>query len=81
MFSIQELGAFLRTLKLPPFLIDFIVNAINHVPEIIRASGIQILIFLACTPVHPSFIIMRAADMGGKLLVGKTFGKITFSPN
>lgn len=76
MFSIQELDAFLRTLKLPPFLIDFIVNAINHVPEIIRASGIQILIFLAALQSIPASLY-EAADMEGAT-GWENFWKITF---
>lgn len=76
MFSIRDLGAFLLTLKLPPFMIDFIVDAINHVPEIIRASGIQILIFLAALQSIPASLY-EAADMEGAT-GWENFWKITF---
>ena len=76
MFSIHQLGMFLRTLKMPAFLIDFIVEAINHVPEIIRASGIQILIFLAALQSIPGSLY-EAAHMEGAT-AWENFWKITF---
>ncbi len=41
------LKAFLYQLKLPEGGIEYIVTVVDRIPEIIRASGIQILIFLA----------------------------------
>lgn len=76
MFSIQDLSSFLRVLKMPLFLIDFIINAINYVPEIIRASGIQILIFLAALQSIPASLY-EAADMEGAT-GWENFWKITF---
>ncbi|MFW6309063.1 MAG: carbohydrate ABC transporter permease [bacterium] len=38
---------FIRQLQLPEMIIDYITMAVNNMPDIIRASAIQILIFLA----------------------------------
>ncbi|MFW5787827.1 MAG: carbohydrate ABC transporter permease [Halanaerobiales bacterium] len=38
---------FLFRLKLPAFLIEYIITAVQNIPNIIRDSGVQILIFLA----------------------------------
>mgnify|MGYP000846029620 CR=1 FL=1 len=38
---------FLMQLKIPYQLMTYVINVVDRVPEIIRASGIQILIFLA----------------------------------
>ena len=46
-FSGQALREFLMQLRLPDEMLDYILDAVNRIPEIVRASGIQILIFLA----------------------------------
>ncbi len=38
---------FFESLRMPEVAIDYVLNAIDVVPDIIRASGVQILIFLA----------------------------------
>ncbi|MEJ6949731.1 carbohydrate ABC transporter permease [Natronospora cellulosivora (SeqCode)] len=61
-------GAGLRNVlmnaQLPEPLIEFVLNAVNRIPDIINASGIQILIFLAgLQSIPPS--IYEAADVEG----------------
>ena len=46
-FSGQALREFLMQLRLPEEMLDYILDAVERIPEIVRASGIQILIFLA----------------------------------
>ncbi|MFY9443407.1 MAG: sugar ABC transporter permease [Bacillota bacterium] len=41
------LTAFLMQLKLPREMLSYVVTVVEHIPDVIRASGIQILIFLA----------------------------------
>lgn len=54
----------LMNTKLPEGFIEFILGAVDRIPEIIRASGIQILIFLAgLQSIPPS--IYEAADVEG----------------
>ncbi|HHU93091.1 MAG TPA: sugar ABC transporter permease [Halanaerobiaceae bacterium] len=54
----------LMNTKLPEGFIEFILGAVDRIPDIIRASGIQILIFLAgLQSIPPS--IYEAADVEG----------------
>lgn len=54
----------LMNTKLPESFIEFILGAVDRIPDIIRASGIQILIFLAgLQSIPPS--IYEAADVEG----------------
>ena len=76
LFDIKSIGLALSQLKLPPGFIMFIMDAINRVPEIIRASGIQILIFLAALQSIPSSLY-EAAEMEGAT-AWESFWKITF---
>lgn len=69
--AIQEgspLGAALRTLfetvRLPQGMIDFVIEAIRSLPIVIRASGVQILIFLAGLQSIPREVY-EAADVEG----------------
>lgn len=39
--------SFLMQLKMPREILTYVVTVVEHIPEVIRASGIQILIFLA----------------------------------
>lgn len=41
------LTTFLMQLKLPREMLSYVVTVVEHIPQVIRASGIQILIFLA----------------------------------
>lgn len=50
----SSLKAFLLQLKLPELGLKYILNIVDKVPIIIRASGIQILIFLAGLKAIPS---------------------------
>jgi len=55
---------FLQTIRLPDFFINYIMYAITIIPAVIRASGIQILVFLAgLQSVPPS--LYEAADVEG----------------
>lgn len=76
LFNIKNIGTALTQLKLPPGFVMFIIDAINRVPEIIRASGIQILIFLAALQSIPSSLY-EAAEMEGAT-AWEGFWKITF---
>lgn len=46
-FSTGSLHTFLFYLGMPPQMLGYVVMAVENIPVIIRASGIQILIFLA----------------------------------
>jgi len=74
--SLSTLQQLLTTLKLPQGFIGFIFQAINEVPLIIRASGIQILIFLAALQSIPKSLY-EAAHMEGAT-GWEAFWKITF---
>jgi ABC-type sugar transport system permease subunit len=54
LFSVGDLRALFLQLKLPPGTMEYIVGAVNRIAEIIRASGIQILLFLAGLQSIPS---------------------------
>jgi ABC-type sugar transport system permease subunit len=41
------LYSFLMQLKMPREILTYVITVVEHIPEVIRASGIQILIFLA----------------------------------
>ncbi len=45
---------FLEELRMPEVLINYVLYAIDYIPEIIRASGVQILVFLAGLQSIPS---------------------------
>lgn len=63
-FSGDILRTYLFELRLPEAFLNFIVEAVDRVPQIIRASGIQILIFLAgLQSVSPA--LYEAADVEG----------------
>ena len=63
-FGGAGLRNFLINAELPLSVIDFILNAVERIPDIINASGIQILIFLAgLQSISPS--IYEAAEVEG----------------
>lgn len=55
---------FLMQMRLPEGLLEYITEAVDRIPEIIRASGIQILIFLAGLQSIPP-ALYEAADVEG----------------
>ncbi|MFW6256667.1 MAG: carbohydrate ABC transporter permease [Bacillota bacterium] len=64
MLSRQQLTEVLMNLRLPEVLLQYIVQAVAQVPDIIRSSGIQILIFLAGLQSIPASLY-EAADVEG----------------
>lgn len=55
---------FLYELRIPEASLDYVTNAVDRIPEIIRASGVQILVFLAGLQSIPSSLY-EAADVEG----------------
>ena len=45
--SSSVLCRYVESARLPDGMVEYIVNAIESLPAVIRASGVQILIFLA----------------------------------
>ena len=68
--------SFLYELKLPEGFINYISYAVGHVPEIIKASAIPILIFLAGLQSIPSSLY-ESAEIDGAT-GWESFWKITF---
>lgn len=62
--SMSSLSQFLLMLKLPQGLLLYIIQGVGRVSEVIRASGIQILIFLAGLQSIPASLY-EAADVEG----------------
>lgn len=75
-FSPESLERFFMDLKLPSWLLDYIIVAQNHFADIIKASGIQILIFLAgLQSISPS--LYESAHVEGAT-GWESFWKVTF---
>lgn len=70
------LMGFLKEFGVPGNLIDYIVEAITRIYEIVRASGVQILIFLAALQSVPEALYEVAKIEGATAY--ETFWKITF---
>lgn len=64
MFSGPALRELLTTARLPESVLEYLIEAIASIPDIIRASGVQILIFLAGFQ-SISTSIFEAADVEG----------------
>ena len=64
MFSATTLQAFFMDMMLPEQFLQFIIDSVNYIPDIIRSSGIQIFIFLAGLQSIPSSLY-EAADVEG----------------
>lgn len=58
------LRQFLYELRIPEATLDYVTSAVDQIPQIIRASGVQILIFLAGLQSIPSSLY-EAADVEG----------------
>ncbi len=74
--SAQIIKNVLFQLRLPDFLIIYIVDAIENIPNIIQDSGVQILIFLAGLQSIPKFLY-EAAEVEGST-GWESFWMITF---
>ena len=74
--SAGGLQEFLRGLKLPERLANYIMAGVDSIPIIVRASGIQILIFLAGLQTIPRSLY-EAADVEGAT-AWESFWMITF---
>ncbi|MFC3341496.1 carbohydrate ABC transporter permease [Paenibacillus abyssi] len=75
-FDPMILAAILDNGGIPLWFIDYIVTAVNRIYEIIRSSGVQILIFLAALQSVPS-TMYEVAKMEGATAY-ESFWKITF---
>lgn len=75
-FSADYLINTFSNLGFPPFLLAYIEGAVNRVYEIVRGSGVQILIFLAALQAIPGSLYEVAKIEGATAY--ETFWKITF---
>ncbi|HZK33792.1 MAG TPA: sugar ABC transporter permease [Bacillota bacterium] len=75
-FQAVELARILLSTRLSPGFVDFIVSAVNRIYEIVSASGVQILVFLAgLQSISPS--LFEASNIEGAT-AWENFWKITF---
>lgn len=65
-----------ETLALPGFMLDYLVAAVARISEIITASGVQIVIFIAALQSIPSSMYEVARIEGATAY--ETFWKVTF---
>jgi ABC-type sugar transport system permease subunit len=75
-FSREALAGFLMQIGIPETMLEYIVNVVYGIPRIIRASAIQILIFLAGFQSIPKSLY-ESADVEGATR-WESFWKITF---
>lgn len=68
--------ALFKELALPDFLLDYVVGAIGRINDIISASGVQIVIFIAALQSIPSSLYEVAKIEGATGY--ETFWKVTF---
>lgn len=73
---IFNLSTLLTQINLPKDFIDFITNAVNHLYDVIIASGVQILIFLAALQSIPKGLYEASTIEGAT--GWENFWKITF---
>jgi len=60
LFTVAGFETLMQDFRIPDFLTDYVINAVNEVPAIINASAIQILIFLAGLQAIPSALYESA---------------------
>jgi ABC-type sugar transport system permease subunit len=75
-FDVLSLFFLLADAGVPPFLIDYIIDGVMQIYEIIRSSGVQILIFLAALQAVPQAMYEVAKIEGATPY--ESFWKITF---
>ena len=75
-FDPMMLSFILDSAGIPPWFIDYVTSAVNRILEIIRSSGVQILIFLAALQAVPGSMY-EVAKMEGATAY-ESFWKITF---
>lgn len=76
LLSSAGIETFLMQIRLPEGFIEYIIEMVDIIPEIINAAGIPILIFLAGLQSIPSSLF-EAADIEGAT-AWESFWKITF---
>ena len=75
-FESLQLQALLSTSNLPPTFVEYLTNAVDQIYDVINASGVQILVFLAgLQSISPS--LYEAAHVEGAT-GWEAFWKITF---
>lgn len=70
------LRAFLYQMRFPEVFIEYLIMAVDEIPEIIRSSGVQILIFLAGLKAIPESLYEASKIEGATSW--ENFWKITF---
>jgi ABC-type sugar transport system permease subunit len=75
-FDPMMLSFVLDSAGIPPWFIEYVTSAVNRILEIIRSSGVQILIFLAALQAVPGSMY-EVAKMEGATAY-ESFWKITF---
>ena len=63
-FGGAAVRSFFAAARFPAGMVDYVIDAIQALPTVIRASGVQILIFLGGPAVHPQRSV-RGRKRGG----------------
>jgi len=75
-FNVRALIGTFADFGFPPYILEYIAGAVSRVYDIVRASGVQILIFLASLQAIPGSLYEVAKIEGATTY--ETFWKITF---